>query len=176
MPAADDAAMPMHALPPEYLQVERRLFKLRRASAEAKRFTWESLMRWRGQVAQLTGTELPAPWVFTNEDGAVELEWHTPDRKHCLTLHPAGYGLCSLTAGEARRTIRPERGPQAKWCGSAGRRMANGRSRRVDADRAPNLGTCDLSGEVSTRLRLRSEWPRTRWRVPQLPRSGSTRG
>jgi hypothetical protein len=50
------------------------------------------------------------------------------------------------------------------------------KARRADTARAPNLGTCDRPGEASIRLRLGSEWPRTRWRARRSPPSGSTRG
>jgi len=64
---------------------------------------WTSLETWRLDVEKRTSLSLPAPYVFANDAGQIEFEWHVHDRELTLTLTPNGIHCyqVSETASEA---------------------------------------------------------------------------
>jgi hypothetical protein len=73
------------ALPSSYEAARRRIYALQRPTERAKMYAWCWLKKWRAVVAE-SGRELPAPWIFADESGVIEFEWHSSSRHLVLTL------------------------------------------------------------------------------------------
>ena len=101
------AVSPLH----DYERARNRLLELRRPKRASRKRAWEQLVAWQELLQVEKGIRLPAPWIFSNETGAVEFEWERGDRQLTVTLsEPLTFTWSDSTGGrdrDAEGTIEP---------------------------------------------------------------------
>lgn len=75
----------------EYLEARERLYSLHRPSDTTLDRAWIWLLKWKNLLKQTSRWELPAPFLFANERGEVEMEWDAGHRTLMLRLRPSGH-------------------------------------------------------------------------------------
>ena len=80
---------PTEALPPLWQHAYDRIHALPNVTPEMRERAWKWLGTWRDLVSHHHRFSLPAPFVFANDFGQVELEWETPRGELLLRLFPA---------------------------------------------------------------------------------------
>jgi hypothetical protein len=75
---------------PDYERARRRLQSIDDLPAAIREEAWTCLVAWQHHVRAQHGQELPAPWVFANEQDVVEFEWEIAGRFLMVRLNPGG--------------------------------------------------------------------------------------
>jgi len=91
------------SLTPEYEHARGCIDGLVRASESAKHYAWRWLLTWRNQFRSRFNEELPAPWIFADENGVIEFEWHMPLRHLVLSLGDEVFEYSSRSEAPERR-------------------------------------------------------------------------